>query len=100
MANSIGRDANSSSRRCRTFVSVSTPTVPRTPLPTKLAVAEKHMSSSPGWKSSYHNPSQLVTPSLTSFAKVERQTRDSRHVHPLFHQGSNLKDAAGSAIRI
>jgi hypothetical protein len=42
-ANSVGSDAKSNSRRCFTFVNVMTPTVPRTPLPTKFAVAEKHM---------------------------------------------------------
>jgi hypothetical protein len=42
MANKIGSVANSSSRRCFTLVKVTTPMAPRTPLPTKLAVAEKH----------------------------------------------------------
>src|SRR5580700_10929588 len=45
MANSSGSDAKSNSRRCFTLVSVTTPTVPSTPLPTKFAVAEKHMDS-------------------------------------------------------
>src|ERR1700684_3483558 len=49
MANKSGRDANSSSRRCLTLVRVTTPTAPRTVLPTKFAVAEKHMDRfSPG----------------------------------------------------
>src|SRR5271168_5598200 len=43
MAKSTGREAKSSSRRCWTRVSVTTPTEVRTPLPTKFAVAEKHM---------------------------------------------------------
>src|SRR5580692_1653048 len=42
MAKRIGSAAKSSSRRCFTFVNVTTPTAPRTPLPTKFAVAEKH----------------------------------------------------------
>ena|ERR1700722_732998 len=42
MAKSVGSAAKSSSRRCFTFVNVTTPTAPRTPLPTKFAVAEKH----------------------------------------------------------
>jgi hypothetical protein len=44
MAKSTGNDANSSSRLCFTFVKVTAPTTPRTPLPTKFAVAEKHMA--------------------------------------------------------
>jgi hypothetical protein len=43
IANSVGSEANSSSRRCFTLVSVTTPTPASTPLPTKFAVAEKHM---------------------------------------------------------
>src|SRR5579863_10090338 len=43
-ANSVGSDAKINSRLCFTFVNVTTPTVPRTPLPTKFAVAEKHMA--------------------------------------------------------
>src|SRR5271165_5369755 len=39
----MGSAAKSNSRRCFTFVNVTTPTAPRTPLPTKFAVAEKHM---------------------------------------------------------
>src|ERR1700758_4453024 len=46
MAKRIGSAAKSSSRRCFTFVKVTTPIVPRTPLPTKLAAAEKHMGRS------------------------------------------------------
>src|SRR5580698_3352747 len=44
MANNAGREAKRISRRCLTLVKVTTPTVPRTPLPTKFAVAEKHMA--------------------------------------------------------
>src|SRR5579863_7768971 len=44
MANSVGSVAKSTSRLCFTFVNVTTPTAPRTPLPTKFAVAEKHMA--------------------------------------------------------
>src|SRR5271166_2332284 len=44
MANSVGSAAKSSSRLCFTLVNVTTPTAPRTPLPTKFAVAEKHMA--------------------------------------------------------
>src|SRR5271154_7142394 len=40
----MGSAAKSSSRRCFTFDKVTTPTAPRTPLPTKFAVAEKHMA--------------------------------------------------------
>ena len=40
---SMGSDANNSSRLCFTFVKVTTPSVPRIPLPTKFAVAEKHI---------------------------------------------------------
>src|ERR1700721_2896778 len=43
MANSSGSDANSSSRRCLTLVNVTTPTAPNAVLPTKFAVAEKHI---------------------------------------------------------
>jgi hypothetical protein len=43
MANSVGSAAKSSSRRCFTLVSVTTPMAPSIPLPTKFAVAEKHM---------------------------------------------------------
>src|SRR5579872_2145237 len=39
----MGRAAKSNSRLCFTLVRVTAPTTPRTPLPTKLAVAEKHM---------------------------------------------------------
>src|ERR1700733_4932273 len=42
MANSSGSAAKSSSRRCLTRVNVTTPTAAKAPLPTKLAVAEKH----------------------------------------------------------
>src|ERR1700722_10988696 len=42
-AKSGGRAAKSHSRRCLTLVNVSTPIVPKTPLPTKLATAEKHI---------------------------------------------------------
>src|SRR5580693_5146069 len=45
MAKSVGSAAKSSSRRCFTCVRVTTPTAPRTPLPTKFAVAEKHIIS-------------------------------------------------------
>src|ERR1700722_1044021 len=58
MANSNGSDAKSNSRRCFTFVNVTTPTAPRAVLPTKFAVAEKHMSDfSParGLHQSSHN---------------------------------------------
>src|ERR1700761_8966256 len=44
MAKSVGSAAKSNSRRCFTFVSVTTPTAPSTPLPTKFAAAEKHMA--------------------------------------------------------
>src|ERR1700674_3273539 len=50
MAKSIGSAAKSSSRRCFTFVNVTTPTAPRTPLPTKFAVAEKHKGCLLRWK--------------------------------------------------
>src|ERR1700686_4426731 len=42
MANSVGSEAKRTSRLCFTFVKVTTPTAPKTPLPTKFAVAEKH----------------------------------------------------------
>src|ERR1700683_211295 len=48
MAKSRGSAAKSSSRRCLTRVRVTAPTAPRTPLPTKFAVAEKHTWTSPG----------------------------------------------------
>src|SRR5262245_23253090 len=48
MANKMGSAANSSSRRCFTFFKVATPPAPRTPLPTKFAVAEKHMADAQG----------------------------------------------------
>src|SRR6202035_5479339 len=44
MAKRVGSAAKSNSRRCFTLVSVTTPTAPRTPLPTKFAAAEKHMA--------------------------------------------------------
>src|ERR1700723_188665 len=50
MAKSVGSAAKSSSRRCFTFVNVTTPTAPRTPLPTKFAVAEKHKGGLLRWK--------------------------------------------------
>jgi hypothetical protein len=40
----VGKDAKSNSRLCFTFVNVTTPRVPRIPLPTKFAAAEKHMA--------------------------------------------------------
>ncbi len=46
-ANNVGSDANSSSRLCFTFVRVTTPIAPSTPLPTKFAVAEKHTFAVP-----------------------------------------------------
>src|ERR1700685_4189676 len=46
MANRMGRAAKRISRRCFTRVNVTTPTAPRTPLPTKFAVAEKHIGPS------------------------------------------------------
>src|ERR1700733_2450888 len=48
IANSVGSEANNNSRLCFTCVSVATPIVPSTPLPTKLAAAEKHTFPSPG----------------------------------------------------
>src|SRR6202140_5047501 len=42
MANSVGSEAKRTSRLCFTFVKGTTPTAPKTPLPTKFAVAEKH----------------------------------------------------------
>jgi hypothetical protein len=42
MPNSVGNAAKSSSRLCFTFVKVATPIAANAPLPTKLAVAEKH----------------------------------------------------------
>src|ERR1700728_795123 len=39
----MGNVAKSTSRRCFTLVKVTTPTAPSTPLPTKFAVAEKHI---------------------------------------------------------
>jgi hypothetical protein len=39
----MGSAAKSNSRLCFTFFKVTTPTPPRTVLPTKFAVAEKHM---------------------------------------------------------
>src|ERR1700722_19455630 len=47
MANSVGSAANSSSRRCFTLVKVTTPIPARAVLPTKFAVAEKHMGNLP-----------------------------------------------------
>src|SRR5579871_6371753 len=47
MAKSVGSEANSSSRLCLTFVKVTTPAAPRTPLPTKFAAAEKHTGHPP-----------------------------------------------------
>src|ERR1700728_3589294 len=44
MANNTGRAAKRTSRRCFTLVRVTTPTTPRTPLPTKFAAAEKHIA--------------------------------------------------------
>src|SRR5579863_3524622 len=43
MAKRVGSEAKSNSRGCFTFVRVTTPTAPRTPLPTKFAAAEKHI---------------------------------------------------------
>src|ERR1700746_2125854 len=40
----MGSAAKSSSRLCFTLVNVATPAAPRTALPTKFAVAEKHMA--------------------------------------------------------
>jgi hypothetical protein len=48
IANNVGSEAKSSSRRCLTFVRVTAPIVPRTPLTTKLAAAEKHTRYPPG----------------------------------------------------
>ena len=45
-ANRHGAAASSSSLRCFTSASVATPTAPRTALPTKSALAEKHMQPS------------------------------------------------------
>jgi hypothetical protein len=39
----VGSEAKRSSRRCLTLVKVTTPTAAKTPLPTKFAVAEKHI---------------------------------------------------------
>src|SRR5580700_10975345 len=47
MANRIGSEAKSTSRRCFTFVNVATPTAPSTVLPTKFTVAEKHTAGAP-----------------------------------------------------
>src|ERR1700733_5829212 len=46
--------AKSSSLLCFTSVSVATPMAPRTALPTKLALAEKHTKPS-GWLHTHHN---------------------------------------------
>src|SRR5665213_1526858 len=47
MAKSVGSAAKRTSRLCLTFVKVTTPIAPRTPLPTKFAAAEKHTGYSP-----------------------------------------------------
>src|ERR1700733_15609827 len=47
MANSVGSAANSTSRRCFTLVKVTTPIPAKAELPTKFAVAEKHMLGLP-----------------------------------------------------
>jgi hypothetical protein len=48
LAKSVGSEAKRSSRRCLTLVRVTTPTAARTPLPTKFAVAEKHIGDDLG----------------------------------------------------
>src|ERR1700723_4507511 len=56
MANRVGSDAKSNSRLCFTIVKVTTPIAPRTVLPTKFAVAEKHMGGVLPCKNYSHLP--------------------------------------------
>src|SRR5579864_3259068 len=77
MANSVGKAAKRSSRRCFTCVKVIAPTVPRTALPTKLTVAEKHM--------------EILPKGLKPCVAIAEQ-RES------FGLGSGLADAPGECI--
>src|SRR5208282_5340263 len=62
MANSTGSAAKSNSRLCFTFVKVTTPTAPRAVLPTKFAVAEKHMARLlPGEDYTYRRATQNIS---------------------------------------
>src|SRR5271166_3504598 len=62
MANSVGSVAKSSLRLCFTLVNVTTPRAPRTPLPTKLAVAEKHTAQPLPWEHyTYHRGTQSIS---------------------------------------
>src|SRR5580692_7844061 len=71
MAKSVGSDAKSNSRLCFTFVKVTTPTAPRTPLPTKFAVAEKHTAIFSFVRLRSHQP-----------FKVTRSDAPAKIVHP------------------
>src|ERR1700691_436403 len=61
IANNKGSEAKSNSRRCFTFVNVTTPTAPNAVLPTKFAVAEKHMDG--------FSPRARITP-ITAKRKI------------------------------
>src|SRR5215475_6506284 len=94
MAKSVGSVAKSSSRRCFTLVRVATPPAPRTPLPTKFAVAEKHMA---GLLPSEHTITRVVRAfAVGTCLKVEhggehnidgkRRPDDSRMAESRLHQ--------------
>src|SRR4029077_9649373 len=78
MAKSVGRAAKSSSRRCLTLVRVTTPTAPRTPLPTKFAVAEKHMGVAPlgGLHLSSQNAKQFLGRGVGQRSQCESASGD------------------------
>src|ERR1700735_2250856 len=55
MAKRMGSEAKSSSRRCFTLVKVTTPIPNKAVLPTKFAVAEKHMAGFLPWEDCIHH---------------------------------------------
>src|ERR1700733_15316530 len=75
MANSVGSAANSTSRRCFPLVKVTTPIPAKAVLPTKFAVAEKHMLGLPCENYAHLRTNQAIPCALLSLSPY-RAIRD------------------------
>src|ERR1700733_2945875 len=75
MANSVGSAANSTSRRCFTLVKVTTPIPAKAVLPTKFAVAEKHMLGLPCENYAHLRTNQAIPCALLSLVALPRDSR-------------------------
>src|SRR5438105_3741315 len=107
MANSVGSAAKSSSRLCFTFVNVTTPMAPRTPLPTKFAVAEKHTARHLPCKDyTYRRGTQnichdVVIPSSAKAVAASNSSLElsGRTPSPLFRDPSKTMSRATISVR-